>query len=559
MDFNLTLRFKWLWFILGGAFLVRFAALTFGLPLNLSGDEFAHVIASFSYLEDMTLRMLNPLVYTPSLLGILITPFVALWGVLLMLTGAVDGIAGFKEYAILNAVYFIPIGRAISALLGTLFVYMIFLITRRITNEKIALLAAALAAVDFWLVHESQFAHFWMPSVALIAVVFYMLIRLVETGAFKYWRESIAALVLAFWMGYFPVVLAPFLALAHWHSPERWNLKRLWYGGGALVALTALVGWLNPLSFLKQFGRAIKTALEPLGINVFPQYNEAATVPTEPIANLLLFLKLLILDNPLIFVLGMFGMGLMVWRCGCRNFYTQLTVGFFFAYLVAAMFIWSHPDNRYILPLLLPLYIGVAYSMYIAWEYVSSWRDARYVAIVLVAAAGLYSAYATFSYSFLLQKDDTRLLAREWVMENVPAEATILTDAEYLELPRSPAAIYYLEKYLPEALRSRDRIVAELPKHRLQSKAYFSVNTEYAQKLAEKNALPMFSYIVIGFYNTADKPSIPREQYELVASWYPRNSSESIDELIANPNNPLFAAHAVSYLGPHIEIYRRLE
>ena len=98
-----------------------------------------------------------------------------------------------------------------------------------------------------------------------------------------------------------------------------------------------------------------------------------------------------------------------------------------------------------------------------------------------------------------------------------------------------------------------------LPEDRVPLPAYFSVNTEYAQKLADVDAMPPFSYAIIGFYNPTDKPAILGEQYTLVASWYPRDKSERIDELLANPTNPFAATHAATQLGPHIEIFRRVE
>ena len=543
--------------ILVAGFLVRMAALIYGLPLDVFCDEFVHIVTAFSLLEEMTLRAFSPLSYVPSLMGVLIAPATALWGGLLMLTGAVDGIVGFKEYATLNAVWFIPIGRAISALFGVLFLYILFLITRRVTDFRVALVVTAFASLDFWLVHESQLAHFWMPGVALIALGFYMLLCLAEGGRVKYYIGAIVSLVLGFWMAYFPIVLAPFLALAHLHVPLP-KFSRLLYSGVSLVALLGIIGWLNPLSFLKQFGRAIRSGLDVIGVDVFSKFQAPADVATEPIQNALFLLSVVVWDNPLIFALGVCGFALLVWRVGWRTFPAQSTLGLFFVYLLAGMFVWSHPDHRYALPLLLPLYIGVAYSIQYILEKVQTKSDTlRYWVYACVVLVGLYSAYTTFTYVALLRQKDTRLEAREWILKNVPTNSAILTDAYYFDVPKSKQAIEYFAQYLPEALRARDRVAQTLPEGE-ETSGYFVVNVEYANRLASMGRLPEFPYVVVGFFDPPKRPTMP-DVFTLVASFYPRDFGQKIDDLLVSPNNPLSAVYSVSRLGPHIEIYKKRE
>ncbi|KKW35758.1 hypothetical protein A2852_00480 [Candidatus Adlerbacteria bacterium RIFCSPHIGHO2_01_FULL_54_23] len=530
---------RFLWIILAMAFALRLASVTFGLPLVLFGDEFVHIVTAFNFLDEGTLRAISPLSYVPSLFAVLLAPFFGIFGFFLMIFGTVDGVAGFKEFAILNAPYFISIGRVLSALFGSAFLFFLFLIVRKITSQKIALAITALAAVDFWLVHESMRAHFWMPATAIVAAGIYFFIRLSESGKTRDYALSTGSMAAGFWMGYFPVLLAPFFALAHFHARGR-KLFDLAIWGAISVAALAVVAWLNPLSFLKQFGRAIRSALNVVGIEVFPQFAVSADKATEPLRNFLLFLKLLIFDNPLILVLGLLGMGLMLYG-NPRSFKTQVIAGFFLFYLLAGIFVWPHPDNRYILPLLLPLYAAAGYAMY---DLFGRGTVARRIVYACAALAFLYSAYASMSYAVLLQKSDTRALAREWIERNAPWGSAVLSDAQYFELVKDKGSVEYLREHLPEALRERDRFAPE--------DGYFWLNSEYAGKLKDLR----FDYFVSGFYDPAAKPEVP-QGFSLMQTFYPQTPDFHLDDLLDNPLNPAAAVSAVDRLGPYIEIYSR--
>src|SRR3989344_5272807 len=82
---------------------------------------------------------------------------------------------------------------------------------------------------------------------------------------------------------------------------------------------------------------------------------------------------------------GTIGIGLMAYRLSWRSFVVQLMAGFFVLYLLVAMFIWPHPDHRYILPLILPLLIGVAYTLSILYEKFRTKSWVRPAGVLLVA------------------------------------------------------------------------------------------------------------------------------------------------------------------------------
>ena len=541
--------------ILGVALVLRLAGVTYGLPLDVMGDEFVHLFTAFTMLDEMTLRVLSPLSYVPSLFAILTVPFIAAFGALGIVFGTFEGIAGFKEFAVINATDFLSIGRVLSALFGVAFIYLLYRIVRPLAGVWPALVVAAFAALDFWLVHESNRAHFWMPATTLLALAFYTLIRMAETGRPKYYWASVVSISFAFWMGFFPILLTPFFVLAHFHAQGR-TFKPLIYPGAALLGFIMIISWLNPLSVFKQFGRAIRSILNVVGIDVLEQFGGPSDKATEPFQNLYFLFRTLIVDNPLMFVLGAVGLVLIAYNVGWRSIVVQLTLGFFVLYIAIAMFVWPHPDYRYMLPLLLPLLLGVAYAISVGYKKLHPRRSGVWVGAILLALMFGYSIYTTTGYVTLLQKDDTRILAREWIFEHVPDSAAVYTSTYYFDLPKSREAIIFYKQNLPEALRTKDDVLLGLPNERFPTPSYFVIDIESAQKLGEKT--PKFDYIVAGYFKPERRIAIP-PGFERIMEFYPTDPGGRIDDLIQTPRNPFIAVENVSRLGPHIEIYKRLE
>lgn len=543
--------------VLVGGLALRLAGLIYALPLNVLGDEFVHVYTAFTFIDDMTLRALTPLSYVPSLFAIITIPFIAAFGVLGMAVGMFEGVAGFKEYAILNASNFVLIGRALSILFGVALIYLIYRLARPLSGEWAALTVAVLAALDFWMVHESSKGHFWIPVTTLLALAFLMLLKMSETGRLRHYLAAASSIALGVWMGFFPVVLAPFFVLAHFHTRAKRFSYMVW-GVGGLTAAFLLIAWLNPLSIMRQFGRALRSALNAVGIEALPQFVGPSDNPTEPLQNLYFLMHTLFWDNPFVFVLGIAGLVLLVYRLSWRSFPAQLFIGFFALYVGVAMFVWPHPDHRYVLPLLVPLFVGSAYLLSIGYEWIGTWKSARTIRAVAVALLVGYSLYVTTSYVTLLLQPDTRTLALNWINEHVPVGAGVYTHVQYFELPKSREAIEVYARIRPEALRERDRVAATLPDERFPQPSYFVIDSQYAGPLGTATRDFTYDYLVIGFKMPEERIEIPTG-FKLVASFYPRDPSERIDDLLLVPRNIFTAVGAVSNLGPHIEIYERVE
>lgn len=541
--------------ILGVGLIVRLLGIRYGLPLDVMGDEFVHIYTAFTLLDEMTLRALSPMSYVPSLFAVMLIPITLGVGAIGLVLGVFDGLAGFKEFAIMHSTDFITAGRVLSALFGTATIYLTYKIVKACTSEWPALFAAALMAADFWFMHESNKSHFWVPATAFMIYGMYALIELARRGTFSWYLKSVAAIAVGVWMGFFPIILAPFLAVAHFHTPSR-KTTYLAAAGGILAAAVVVVAWLNPLSIMRQFGRAIRSTLDVVGLDVFPQFVGPSDNPTDPLQNLFALLQTLFWDNPFVFVFGLVGLGLMLYMLSWRSIMTQLMLGIFTLYLAVAIFIWPHPDDRYILPLILPLMVGTAFLVQYLYTRYASQHAVKMILWGAVVCTLGYSLYVTGMYGSLLLKPDTRTLAREWIFANVPDGERVFMSAQFFDLPKSREAITFYVNTFPEALRAKDRTAIELPQERFPKPAYFAIEHRYAEDLGA--AAQQYTYLVAGFNTPEERIAIPTG-FKKVASFYPEGEPGPVDDLLLGPDVVIQAVGAVSHLGPNIEIYKRVE
>ncbi len=534
---------------------IRFVAVTYALPLDVMGDEFGHVATAFSFLNEKTLVASYEFSYAPSLMAVILAPFFGLYGILGILWGAFPGLDAFKEFVLLNSSWFIVGARVLSGLSGVLFLWLLFLCTRRLTNRDTAFLAVLFAAFDFWLVHESQVGHLWMPTTALLLAGFYALIRVAETGATRWYLLAAILIALGYWTGFIPIALLLWLCIAHWCAPVR-HVRNLLWGGGLAVFLVGIISYLNPYSFVRQFGRMLRTILETVGISAFPHLPVVQEVAAPISEKLMLLTQILFFDNPFLFVCGIAGLVLFAYQRGARSFPVLLFGGFSLFYVAVFLFGWPGPDNRYALPLLPAILFGAAHIIAAAFAQGRGKIVSSVSAIVLVCALS-WSIVASVSYTKLLLLTDTRLMARSWVMNNIPADATVLVSANYMEIPRNRAVTEYLSLQEPSALRTRDRYL-------LTHAGSFHPLSYFVLSLGEVVLLPEedsheFSYIVRSWYREVEQYPIPAG-YSLMAKFYPRDSVIPLtDELLQNPDNPFISLMRVWNLGPYVEVYEKVK
>ncbi len=537
-------------------FLLRLGAVTYGLPFDVFGDEFVHVATALSFLNGMTLVASQSFSYVPSFMALMLAPFFVLYGGIGIILHTFANVAAFKEFAILNTEWFMIGGRILSALFGTAFLGLIFLFAKQFMSSRFALLAAAFAAFDFWLVHESQIGHFWMPMTFFILAACYALLRVAQGGGKRWSLASAAMIAFGYWCGYVSVLLIPWFVLAHAAAKPR-SYKEFFFSNGVLAFLFAGISWLNPVSFLRQFGRALKNLLLVAGIAILPDLPVTTGVgAVHPLQNALLVGRVIFDANPFLLCVALIGFVLIARRFKLFSFESSVLIGFPIAYYVVTIFIWTDPDPRYILPIIPFLVVSCAFALSELSVFLIKRMSPLFVRIsVSVVAIGiiLYTFAPTVQYTLLLQQPDTRVAAALWITEHIPSGAHVVLDAKKLTLPRDSEVLTYLEKNAPGELRTKDRFLIE--KGEVPSPAYFVLSRAVADSLTLP--LKQFDWYVNEYYPDTDTHD-PGNGFIRVATFSPAQKSNLADTL-SGALDPFAALTGLTNLGPYVVIYKRAE
>src|SRR3989344_3835004 len=86
------------------SFLLRLAALTYGIPQSFGADEIVSVLGALKILEGGHLWG-SSLLYIPPLFSYMMAPLIGAFGLFGMLIGTFHGVAGFREFAIFHYEY----------------------------------------------------------------------------------------------------------------------------------------------------------------------------------------------------------------------------------------------------------------------------------------------------------------------------------------------------------------------------------------------------------------------------------------------------------------------
>ena len=547
---------------------LRFAGLLYGLPLDVAGDEFLHVATALAFMNDMSLVAWHSFSYAPTLIAVLLAPFYATFGLAGVVLGWFDGISSFKEFAILNSTWFLVGPRIISALAGAAFLGVLYLFTKRIMGTGAATIALMLATFDFWLVHESQLGHIWMPLTFLTLCSWYASLRIFQDGGRRWYVLGALSLVVGYWAGFIPALMLPWLALAHFMRSDHVKAN-LYLGAGIAISGLALVTFLNPYSFMRQFGGTVaRGLLSVFGVDVFSSglisetWRHASDGIVHPLENIVTMASVLFHANPLLVIVGVTGLIIFMYRKKL-SYESLLLVGFPIAYLGVASLIWPNPDDRYILPLIAPLLIGAGYLFSEIYDHtrLRNRGIASGIVVMMFALTLLISVQVTAQYSKLFFVTDTRVAALDWIIGHIEDGALVATyGSHYFELPRNALVTQDLAETLPGELRTKDRYLLDRPATMYPSPSYYVLRDgEIDQLAAQGFSIPSFEYLVTTSFDPTTL-QVPGLQYERIQRFTPRENGGAVINLLQDTDRWLLLhLLGLKNLGPYVEVYQRVK
>jgi hypothetical protein len=422
---------------------LRFYGLRWGLPYRFHVDEHQYVV-------DSVLQYWQRIVYQGDF-----NPHLSTYGTLPMYALILARLAVLVPQALLHGIPLTTdyltaehawitysVGRAISAALSAASIYLFYLIGRRLYDETVGLLAAALVATTVSLI---QAAHYYTVDSMLIfflALGFLQAIHVMQRGGVRNYLLAGVYLALGLAVKLPALFLVPVLAVAHLFSQKmpvwrgqldksllvRFFDRRLVFMGLAALAVFALTSPYNLLDF---------KALYLTGGNL----NAARNVKLaflEPFQTWTLAYRGLI---PYVYELSTllsFGMGIAI---EVASLIGMVFIGRRWGKSDRLLLAWVVPfflviglnrvkTVRYILPLI--PFLAVCGAAWLGALIRSSWQRQRSwlspIVLGVVIGASLFYAIA---FARLYGQRDSRLQASDWLYQHVPAESTIVVEDEF--------------------------------------------------------------------------------------------------------------------------------
>ena len=433
---------------------------------------------------------------------------------------------------------FYGLARLNSVLLATATLFVVYLIGRRLWSERAGLIAAALLAVNFLHVRNSQYAVNDVPSTFFLVLSFYFALRLVEGGR---WRDYLLAGLMAGLAAstkYNAGMVVVSIAVSHWvgHGKLRYSLKPIPLAKLASSAGAALLGFVlgTPFSIL-DFREFRGGFLAQLSMGKTPWSGQSV----EPTA--WQFLAGILQGSGLVAsVLALAGIILLLryHRLGAA-----LLVSFLLPYLafMSAMELFF---VRWVVPAMPFVSLLAAYGLEVIFRKLPR-RGLRWAGTALMVLALLQPALFSLRLDWLLNQTDTRQLANEWAERNIPPGSKVAVEA-YSLLDQESLSFR-------ATLQQRDieldwrATMHPLDYYRSHGFDYLAISSfmydrafEQPDKYADR----------VAFYQQLNR------EYPLVAVFYPRNDGTPAPYALDDLDTPFWYLFAYDRPGPTVKVYK---
>jgi len=514
----------------------------------LVSDEVSITGASLKMLE---LRILVPafhpedfrLLYYPPLMSYLYLIFIVPVLFLKFIFSGTD-FNLLKETIVLNPTPVWMVSRVVTAVLGTLTVYLTYTIGNRVFGKKLGLFASVFVAGSFFSVQLSHFARHWAPAgfFTYLIIAAAVLVYFKPERATYLWAGAVSGI--AFGASYITGIGVVVFLLAHFLNKQS-SLKEKFIGAKI---------WIFNLLFT--FIGAIFTLLN------YPEFHRIVFGEDSTFTNPKSFLGMLTAvgtsffsffqHEPVLVVAGV--LGLIILGITQKRLFA-LFVSFPLIYWIILYFFF-HFEPRYNL-LLVPWFAVLGgLTMLQLWEIPFSNHLQKVVVIFILLLSFSVSIY----YDYLLTKPDSREQAKEWIEENIPADSSIAIYTRTLELTPNPEAIEILKNNFPEAIRTKHQVLENISFNRYPVPAYNVLNFNDLSVVGfgidqEKGAANNYDYLVVEYFNEDQIPvavSAISEGSEIVKSF---NKEKAVD-INGNLEAPITDIFAIQNLGPKIFIYK---
>lgn len=418
--------------IIGLALGLRIWGIWFGLPYIFHNDEDLEVVralqlgsGSFDFQR----------IYKGGYFYLLFLEYGVLF-VVLKSFGVVDSATEFAHYYFRDPSAFYLIGRATTALIGTINVYLIYLMGRVAYSSRVGLIAASLLAVNVLHAKLSHYITVDVPLTCLSTASLYFAIKVAMDGYRRDYLWAAVFAALATTTKVTAILLVIPLCLSHYFNAanngvglRRYFLSKvLWQAIAAFVVVYTIT---TP-GIVVHFGQFVGFMLRKFGIgdsasssvisDVFARESMYANT------NMFVFYLNAVKESMTwpIFLVGLVGIGYGLWARTRVDLILIVTV--FTFYLVLSMTADTKEFfPRYILPAIPAMLLLGARLLDQLPGYLRFERRG-FAAILLVVMLAIIPVTQIAADNALLTSQDTRAIAAEWFESNIPAGSRVFIE-----------------------------------------------------------------------------------------------------------------------------------
>lgn len=448
-------------------FAIRLYGVQFGLPELYHADETIVVHHALAY----GTGDLNPHFFRiPPLISYLIFLEYGIYYLLGTAFGFFSSIVDFQNQFLEDPTSFYLIGRiTVGVLAGTVSVYFIYILGRRVFSETVGVISALFLSLTFLHVRNSHYIYLDTMMVLFIILTYIYVYKFFETGLRRHYVLAGFFAGVATAVKYNAALLLAPLILGHlmYYLTNKNSGNTRSVNANIVIALISM-----GLTFIVLNPYCILDMKFFLASFVEETHSQGGVGFSHHLQHSLFHG----LGMPL-FALSLIGLFSSIFSLS-RKLIILISFPLVF-YLINANF--SQPHARYVLPLI-PFMLILAARLIesaILRKGVSTLRAKMLIAsvsIVVIMPSGIKSVYS----DYLFYRKDTRTLAKEWIEDKIPYGSRIAIDHSFFSPRLNPGREqleeklnYVLQKQLGTAKENKIRLLMKLNDSRPHYNLYF--------------------------------------------------------------------------------------
>lgn len=538
-------------YILLFAFLIRIVMIKYGLPFWLYNDEPPFILTTLKMFQLKTLLPVlheadfKPFMYYPPYISYLFIPFFLI-SIGISYLGF-DGSLGELQSVLASdpSIFFLT-ARFVVILISLLTIYLIYKITQSLTKSTSAsLYSAVLSSTSIMFVSLSITGKHWVPILFFYTLCLYLLTR--TNWSIKK-RYILSAITIGIGTGVSTVVILFSVVIFLWYVIyDKVSIKEsltslLMYKLGFIVAILSII---PVLLYPASLGFVPDTTLHGgktlLGLLTSPFIFPFPFIATEPV---LVFLSLI---------------GLCFGFKKYKPFFaTSIIFTVFYCMIFYEFFRFEY---RFLLPLILFLIISSAIGI----DEIRNKFPSKYSKVFIYLIL-LIPTLFTIRLAYLGYTNDSRIKAKEWLNENVPAGEKVIVYANLMRIANNKKGILEQGFIDKRSLRTNDKNTLSIRDGLIKEKTFHALNLYTVENdnfykmidvYAKKNG---YKYLIFSKIDFLDKP----EQFEyvknltkdakLIVSYGNNESNYSLSKTEIGPS--LLPFFKIKEFGPEVEIYK---